>query len=131
MIWKNHGIPYGNIFFKINKIKFLCRKKAAAKRKKALPSKNGNSNENEENNTVIYLIPEFVYATGTDTSNDSSDKRRMVISKTKMDPNKKIEEIGKIRGMMTSNEAKNYNRKDGNLYTSKSSNEIAQEWVKI
>ena len=106
----------------------IAEKKAAAKQKKALPSKNGNSNENEENNTVIYLIPEFVYATGTDTSNDSSDKRRMVISKTKMDPNKKIEEIGKIRGMMTSNEAKNYKGKDGNLYTSKSSNEIAQEW---
>ena len=94
--------------------------------KKALPSK-----ENEKINDkdqVIYLVPELVFATGTDTSNDSTDKRRNIISKTKIDPNKKIEEIGKIRNMIFSNEAKGYKGKDGNSYTSKSSNQISKEW---
>ena len=92
--------------------------------KKALPAK-------EEENTkeqIIYLVPELVFATGIDTSNDSTDRRRNIISKTKIDPNKKIEEIGKIRDMIFSNEAKGYKGKDGNSYTSKSSNQISKEW---
>ena len=94
--------------------------------KKALPSKeNEKINDKEQ---VIYLVPELVFATGTDTSNDSTDKRRNIISKTKIDPNKKIEEIGKIRNMIFSNEAKGYKGKDGNSYTSKSSNQISKEW---
>ena len=105
----------------------LIAERKAKQQKKHLPNSNGNINENEDN-PIIYLVPELVYATGTDVSNDSTDRRRNVISKTKVDPNKKVEEIGKIRNMMNSNEAKNYKGKDGNLYTSKSSNEISQEW---
>jgi len=95
-----------------------------SKQRKALPGK-GNENDAEP---IIYLVPELVYATGTDVSNDSSDRRRNIISKTKIDPNRKIEEIGKIRDMMNNNESKYYKGKDGNKYTSKSSNEISREW---
>ena len=85
-------------------------------------------NENEDN-SVIYLVPELVYATGIDQSNkDNCRKSRNIIAKTKMDPNQKIEEIGKIRNLMNSTEGKSYKGKDGNIYKSKSANEIAQEW---
>ena len=70
--------------------------------KKALPSKEDENTKEQ----IIYLVPELVFATGIDTSNDSTDRRRNIISKTKIDPNKKIEEIGKIRDMIFSNEAK-------------------------
>ena len=40
----------------------------------------------------------------------------------------KKEEIGKIRDMIFSNEGKGYKGKDGNSYTSKSSNQISKEW---
>ena len=98
-----------------------------SKQRKALPNNNGNQPENDAE-PVIYLVPELVYATGTDVSNDSTDRRRNIISKTKIDPNKKIEEIGKIRDMMNNNESKYYKGKDGNKYTSKSSNQISKEW---
>lgn len=92
--------------------------------RKALPSKEDENTKEQ----IIYLVPELVFATGIDTSNDSTDRRRNIISKTKIDPNKKIEEIGKIREMIFSNEAKGYKGKDGNSYTSKSSNQISKEW---
>ena len=100
--------------------------------KRALPKKEGEvESDNDENNgkeQIIYLVPELVFATGTDNSNEGSDKKRNIISKTKIDPNKKIEEIGKIRNMIFSNEGKGYKGKDGNSYTSKSSNQISKEW---
>ena len=104
----------------------IAERKAKSSQKKALLGKEKvNDNEKEQ---VIYLVPELVFATGIDTSNDSTDKRRSIISKTKIDPNKKIEEIGKIRNMIFSNEARGYKGKDGNSYTSKSSNQISKEW---
>lgn len=102
----------------------IAEKKAKSSQKKALPSKDV-ENENEQ---IIYLVPELVYATGIDTSSDNTDRRRNIISKTKIDPNKKIEEIGKIRDMIFSNEGKGYKGKDGNSYTSKSSIQISKEW---
>ena len=96
-----------------------------AKQRKALPS--GNQAEKDAE-PVIYLVPELVYATGIEVSNDSTDRRRNIISKTKIDPNRKIEEIGKIRDMMNNNESKYYKGKDGNKYSSKSSNQISKEW---
>ena len=72
-------------------------------------------NENQDN-SVIYLVPELVYATGIDQSNkDNCRKSRNIIAKTKMDPNQKIEEIGKIRNLMNSTEGKSYKGKDGNI----------------
>ena len=91
-------------------------------------SNNKQSKENEET-PVIYLVPELVYATGIDTGDKNNTSRsRNIIAKTKMDPNKKIEEIGKIRKLMENTEGKNYKGKDGNVYKSKSANEFSKEW---
>lgn len=91
-------------------------------------SNNKQSKENEET-PVIYLVPELVYATGIDTGDKNNTSRsRNIIAKTKMDPNKKIEEIGKIRKLIENTEGKNYKGKDGNVYKSKSANEISKEW---
>ena len=101
-----------------------------AGKKKALPSpKPGENNNNEtENESTIYLVPELIYPTGMETSNDSTDRRRNIIQKTKIDPNKKIEEIGKIREMMQSTTGKSYRGKDNNTYISKSANQVSKEW---
>ena len=82
----------------------------------------------EENENVIYLVPELVYVTGIDENDkNNTNRNRKVIARTKLDPNKKIEEIGKIRALITNNEGKSY-KKSGNMYKSKSANEISQEW---
>ena len=106
----------------------IVERKAKAKNKSKENKENTDTNKPAEENSVIYLVPELVYATGLDISDNSKDRRRNVVSKTKMDPNKKLEEIGKIRNLITSTDAKNYKGKDGNIYKSKSANEISKEW---
>ena len=66
-----------------DKIKTMRRKVKI--QRKALPSKEDENTKEQ----IIYLVPELVFATGIDTSNDSTDRRRNIISKTKIDPNKK------------------------------------------
>ena len=87
-----------------------------------------NNNPNQEEQ-VIFLVPELLYTTGTNTETDSKDKRRNIINKTKVDPNKKMEEINKINELMNNNTApKSYKGKDGNSYPSKTSAQISKEW---
>ena len=112
----------------------IVERKSKGKNKNKEKSDNKDNNDNTDNNkenednTVIYLIPELVYATGIDITDDNKDRRRNIIIKTKIDPNKKLKEIGKIRNLITSTDAKNYKGKDGNIYKSKSANEISKEW---
>ena len=95
-----------------------------SKKKKEINKDNGTKEEQ-----TIYLVPELVFATGNDLGDkDNSNRNRNIIAKTKMNPNQKIEEIGKIRNLMNSTEGKNYKGRDGNLYKSKSANEISKEW---
>ena len=90
--------------------------------------KENNNNQNQEE-PVIFLVPELLYTTGTNTETDSKDKRRNIISKTKVDPNKKMEEINKINELMNNNNApKSYKGKDGRSYPSKTSSEVSKEW---
>ena len=49
-----------------------------------------NTNPKQEEQ-VIFLVPELLYTTGKITETDSKDKRRNIINKTKVDPNKKME----------------------------------------
>ena len=89
---------------------------------------NLNINPNQEEQ-VILLVPELLYTTGTNTETDSKDKRRNIISKTKVDPNKKMEEISKISELMNNNNApKSYKGKDGQSHPSKTSAEVSREW---
>ena len=89
---------------------------------------NPNPNPNQQEQ-VIFLVPELLYTTGTNMDTDSKDKRRNIISKTKVDPTKKMEEIKQINELMNNNNApKSYKGKDGHSYPSKSSSEVAKEW---
>jgi aubergine-like protein len=90
---------------------------------------NVNINQNNTEEPIIFLVPELLYTTGTNTETDSKDKRRNIISKTKVDPNKKMEEISKINELMNnSNAPKSYKGKDGKSYPSKTSAEVSKEW---
>ena len=91
--------------------------------------KNETNNPNNQEEPIIFLVPELLYTTGTNTETDSKDKRRNIISKTKVDPNKKMEEISKINELMNNNNApKSYKGKDGKSYPSKTSAEVSREW---
>ena len=95
--------------------------------------KNNNAdNQNNQNNQeeqTIFLVPELLYTTGPNDLNDSKDKRRNIISKTKMDPNKRMFEINKIHEMINnSTEPKNFRGKDGNSYQGKTPAQVSKDW---
>jgi aubergine-like protein len=97
--------------------------------KEKTDANNANINQNNTEEPIIFLVPELLYTTGTNTETDSKDKRRNIISKTKVDPNKKMEEISKINELMNNNNApKSYKGKDGKSYPSKTSAEVSKEW---
>lgn len=102
---------------------------AEKKRKgpKKLPSGNETASNPEE--SPIYLVPELLYTTGVNGLSDNKDQRRNIISKTKVGPDKKLEEISKIYEMINNSaDPKSYKGKDGNIYKSKTSQEVAREW---
>ena len=93
---------------------------------------NQNTNQNQNNNQeeqIIYLVPELLYITGPNDLNNNKDRRRSVISKTKMDPNKRMFEINKIHDMINnSTEPKNFRGKDGNSYQGKTPAQVSKDW---
>jgi len=90
---------------------------------------NQNQNQNNQNEQTIYLVPELLYTTGPNDLNDSKDRRRNIISRTKMDPNKKMQEISKIHEMVNnSTEPKNFRGKDGNSYQGKTPSQVSKDW---
>ena len=98
-------------------------------KEKETENKEKGTDKSNEEETVIYLVPELCLATGNDLNEkDNTGRNRNVVAKTKMNPSQKIEEIGKIKNLFTSKEGKNYKGRDGNIYKSKSANEISQEW---
>ena len=108
-------------------------------RKTKAKNKNNNSKDQKTKETketketkdecVIYLVPELVYATGIDLDTKNNPKRnRNTMARTRIDPNRKIEEIGQIRKLMTNTDGIKYKGKDGNYYKSKSAKEISTEW---
>jgi len=105
--------------------------KKEKKDKKEKEKKDGESKEEnkEKEEQAIYLVPELLYVTGPTTANDNTkDKRRSNMQKTRTDPNKKMEEIDKIHELVSSTVAKNFKGRDGNSYQGKSPSEIAQSW---
>ena len=106
----------------------LAEKKT--KNKKLLSQNNNNENNiNNEEDIPIYLVPELLYTTGVNNNFENKDRRRNIISKTKVDPNRKLEEIKGIYEMINdNNDPKNYKGKDGNIYKSKTASEVANEW---
>ena len=93
-------------------------------------SGNINLNKTTDNNQqerIIYLIPELVYITGNPIENDGKN-RRALLTKTKIGPNEKMKEIIGIKDLINSNSYKLYKTKDGKMVKSKTPSEVAKEW---
>ena len=108
--------------------KTKIKKLPKCKSNKDSNEKDKNQNDIQEEPT-IYLVPELLFITGTNNTYDSRDKRRNIINKTKVDPNKKMEEIGKISELMNNdNSPRTYKGRDGKQHPSKTSLQVAREW---
>ena len=91
--------------------------------KKLLPN---NENDNP-NNKVIYLVPELVLITGIENDRSSKSRRQDIITKTKTNPNQRMQEINKIHDLINNDNPKTY-KKIGELKRNKSSKELAKDW---
>ena len=92
------------------------------KDKKLLKSENDKNIED-----VIYLVPELVLITGIENEAGSKSRRQDIISKTKTNPNQRMNEINKIHDLMNSNIPKQYKR-NGELISTRSSKQLSDEW---
>ena len=100
-----------------------------SKKNKKLPSSDKNKETN--NDYIIYLLPELVYITGIeddDNPNNRRNKGRNIISKTKMDPSKKMEAINNINNLINSDNHKKIKRRNGQVIEMKSAKELIKEW---
>ena len=94
-----------------------------------LKSGNCNDYKNNQEMQIVYLIPELVFLTGNLEGEDTKDRRRNIISKTKLDPNKKMKEINEIKELINNNSSyKLYKGKDGTQHKSKTPSELSKEW---
>ena len=93
------------------------------KDKKLLKSEE-DKNKNED---LIYLVPELVLITGIENEAGSKSRRQDIISKTKTNPNQRMNEINKIHDLMNDDTLKQF-KKNGELISTKSSKQLADEW---
>ena len=93
------------------------------KDKKLLKSEE-DKNKNED---LIYLVPELVLITGIENEAGSKSRRQDIISKTKTSPNQRMNEINKIHDLMNNDTPKQF-KKNGELISTKSSKQLADEW---
>ena len=100
------------------------------KNKKILTSEN-NNNLQSEDEYVIYLVPELVYVTGSDdddTENNRRNKNKNIISKTKMDPSKKMLIINNGLTKLINSDNHKTIKKNGQTVELKSPRELKEEW---
>jgi hypothetical protein len=69
-----------------------------------------NEEENKKNEDILYLVPELVFITGIENEAGSKNRRQDIISKTKTNPNIKMNEINKIHNLINSDEQKEIRR---------------------
>ena len=86
-----------------------------------------NEESDNQNNPIIYLVPELVRITGIENDKSSRSRRQDIITKTKLNPTQKMNEINKIENLMNNTNGREY-KKDGKLVRNKSSKELAKEW---
>ena len=119
-----------NISIKKPKQPLLIADHNNLKNKKLLASEN-NNNLQSEDEYVIYLVPELVYVTGSDDNDNENNRRnknRNIISKTKMDPSKKMSIINNgLKKLINSENHKTLN-KNGQIINLKSPKELKEEW---
>ena len=92
--------------------------------------KNKNLPLPNEQDYIIYLVPELVYITGNEDENINNrrNKGRNIINKTKMDPNKKMSAINGIFNLYNSNKHKIIKKKCGQEIEMKSPQDLINEW---
>ena len=89
----------------------------------AIPKRKNNDNDNPQ--TIRYLIPELVYLTGIDELNERD--RAEIIAKSKFQPNEKVKKIEKGFSYLNNEEKKKINKKDSSVEL-RSPNDIRMEW---
>lgn len=92
-----------------------------------IKEKNLLTNQENKNDSVIYLVPELVFITGIENDNNSKSRRQNIISETKTNPNQRMKEINKIHDLMSCEIQKQY-KKNNTIIKNKSSKELAEEW---
>ena len=88
---------------------------------------NNKNNDNNPNNKIIYLVPELVLITGIENDRSSKSRRQDIITRTKANPNQRMQEINKIHDLMNNDNPKTY-KKNGELKRNKSSKELSKDW---
>ena len=106
-----------------------------AKRKKKKKNEDGKKIDNEEHvESKIYLIPEFLFITGSEDDSNNFNKQRRernLKDKTKMNPDKKMKLIKGFLNLYNSTNKKIIKKENQN-YQLKSPKELAEEWgIKI
>ena len=106
----------------------LARKKENQEDKNSNENNNNNHNQNTQEERTIYLVPELLYITENTMDNKDKNNRRQLGSKTKVDPNSKMEEINSIHQLIKSTSNKTYKNRDGTIVQCKSPLEVSEEW---
>ena len=81
----------------------------------------------DEEERIIYLVPELLNITGNPDETESKN-RRALVSKTKIDPNIKLKEINAIHDLMTCNTGKKYINRQGKEIECKTPLQVSKEW---
>ena len=91
--------------------------------------------ENSNNDTVRYLIPEFVYLTGMDDELEKEKEKnshglgRRIIGATKLTPTKKMEKIKDfVKYLLNKEKSKKYHKGTNGYVDGPSPNDIREEW---
>ena len=91
--------------------------------------------ENSNNDTVRYLIPEFVYLTGMDDELEKEKEKnshglgRRIIGATKLNPTKKMEKIKDfVKYLNNQTKSKKYHKGTNGYVDGPSPNDIREEW---
>ncbi len=103
----------------------------AKKKKKEIKDNSGNIDLNkckdDEDERIIYLVPELLYITGNQNETDSRN-RKAIVNKTKMNPDEKLKAINSINELINSNSSKTYKTRDGKYLPCKTPSQVAKEW---
>ena len=84
-------------------------------------------NHKDEEERIIYLVPELLYITGNPDETESKN-RRALVNKTKIDPNIKLKQINAINDLMICDLGKKYITRQGKELESKTPLQVSKEW---
>lgn len=103
---------------------------AELKKRKKNPEHKNSSDEQQEDEIKIYLVPELLFLTGKEDDIDDQNKKgkeKKLINKTRMNPDKKMELINGFSKLYYSTNKKTIKKNNENK-TLKSPKELSEEW---